>query len=70
MPPISSASEELDNNGPIIADFNTRDTDLGYFDCHFPIAQGYRGRCAVTRNTLEGSRVLPDPSELRPRISP
>ena len=55
---------------PIIADFNTRDTDLGYFDCHFPIAQGYRGRCAVTRNTLEGSRVLPDQSEVRPRTSP
>jgi hypothetical protein len=30
MPPISSASEKLDSNGPIIADFNTRDTDLGW----------------------------------------
>jgi hypothetical protein len=36
MPPISSSSEELDSNGPIIADFNTRDTDLGYFDLSFP----------------------------------
>jgi pimeloyl-ACP methyl ester carboxylesterase len=30
-------SEESDSNGPIIADFNARDTERGYFDLLFPV---------------------------------
>lgn len=30
------AADESDSNGPIIADFNTLDTELGYFDLLFP----------------------------------
>ena len=34
---FSCVAEESDSNGPIIADFNARDTERGYFDLLFPL---------------------------------